>query len=116
MPCGAREAVRPEGNRRVNGGPQAPRGRCRAVQRHAAKPVPGYPGFRAWRKYIGVKMPSRPASIIPSAQRFSILDTWTVPCGTMCSVSSTRSVLWVTQRPTLEPRKAARDRPDPTSG
>ncbi len=34
-----------------------------------------YSGLRAWMKYIGVKMPSRPASAIATAQRFKVSAT-----------------------------------------
>ena len=67
-------------------------------------------------KYIGVKMASRPASAMAAAQRFKVSDTRTVPFGARWSVSSALSVLWVTQRPTRELRKLARERPEPTSG
>ena len=32
-------------------------------------------GLRAWMKYIGVKIPRRPASAIAAAQRFNVSDT-----------------------------------------
>ena len=34
-----------------------------------------YSGLRGWIKYIGVKVPSRPASAIATAQRFRVCDT-----------------------------------------
>ena len=75
-----------------------------------------YAGLRAWIKYIGVKMPSRPASAMATAQRFKVSNTRTVPCGAMWSASSTFSELWVTPRPIRELRKAAREKPEPISG
>ena len=42
-----------------------------------------YAGLRAWIKYIGVKMPSRPASVKAAAHRFKVSDTRTVPRGAM---------------------------------
>ena len=67
-------------------------------------------------RYIGVKIPSRPASAIASAQRFRVSDTRTDPRGAMRRASIALSELCVTHRPTLELRKAAKDRPEPTSG
>ena len=52
-----------------------------------------YSGLRAWMKYIGVKMPSWPASAMATAQRFKFSDTRSVPFGTMWSASRTRSEL-----------------------
>ena len=34
-----------------------------------------YAGLRAWMKYMGVKMPSRPASAMATAQRFKAKST-----------------------------------------
>jgi len=67
-------------------------------------------------KYIGVKIPSRPASAMATAQRSRVSATRTVPRGAIRSPSNTLSVLWVTQRPALELRKPAKDRPEPISG
>ena len=59
---------------------------------------PPYTGLRTWTRYIGVKMPSRPASASAAAQRFKVLETRTVPCGTMRSASSARNEPVVTER------------------
>ena len=67
-------------------------------------------------KYIGVKMPSRPAAAMATAQRPKVSDTCTDPCGAMRRASSNLSVLWVTERPIRELRKLARENPEPTSG
>ena len=73
-------------------------------------------GLRAWMKYIGVKMPSRPASTMATAQRFRVSATRTDPFGAMRRASSSLSVLWVTERPILELRKLVRENPEPASG
>ncbi len=75
-----------------------------------------YSGSRAWMKYIGVKIPSRPASAMTSAHRSRVSATRTEPCGAMWSVSIALSELRVTQRPILELRKEAKERPSPTRG
>ena len=75
-----------------------------------------YAGFRAWIKYIGVKMPSRPASAIATAHRFKVSATRAVPRGATWSTSSTFSELSVAQRPIVDLRKPARERPEPTRG
>ena len=75
-----------------------------------------YFGLRAWRKYIGVKMPSRPASAMAEAQRSRVFATRTVPRGTARRVSSARSEVVMMKRPIFELRKPARDMPEPTSG
>ena len=57
-----------------------------------------YPGLRPWIKYIGEKIPSRPASAIAAPQRFNVSATLADPFGAILNVSSTFRVLWVTQR------------------
>ena len=48
---------------------------CRLFSLLLAKTGLRYSGLRAWMKYIGVKMPSRPASAIATAQRFKVSAT-----------------------------------------
>ena len=67
-------------------------------------------------KYIGVKMPSRPASTMAFPQRFNASATRVEPRGVIRSCSITLSELCVTQRPSLDLRNPAIDNPEPIRG
>ena len=76
----------------------------------------GWSGLRALWKYIGVKMPSRPAATRLSAATLRSSPISNDPSGTARTRSRTRSAAEVIFRPSVVLGKPLRVRPPPSSG